>query len=422
MAFQPIQTQHSPNVIEAVRDLSYWDTAANIASSDEYKKLYGETPASHKDLNWYTDKYTLASRVSMKADPRKLFTSNRVNPDPTATKRGILQNYVSEEGKIDWQTHFYKTEHVTRNLGNVTKLWAWEEGIIQKVEEQNRLKLAPEKYAGESKAMAMDEYLEARLKDETEIICHKLRMLASQPSLFSGSADLLARDFVNRGATIVPTTYTTDTFIADNVLNTTINDALTTAQKNDVAVNPDTFLKVLQRLTDKYGTNGSKGAGVLYLHKNATYVIQALRTEKPELFDKDFDKALPGGLIPNYGSAGTMEMIVAGVKIKMIDDLVNTTRVYGTSALDTYYLLNATVDTRNLFGIYLVNDVMPIVGYSAFQIQRSHEDRASDTELFVWNSDYIDEDYTQRGNVVAIDSMFRHQNIDYTRGNINNMY
>lgn len=372
----------------------------------EITRLAGEMALELK--NRYNEKNLIVKKVPSVDNVNLYDIKSRHNSS------AALQTYVN--GVFETNYHTPNVERVTRRKGEVIKIAGLSRNFIEKHQESIlRSKATGELPPWDLTQDWLVETQEARIRYENVLAVHNLYRLAASAPLFTGSADFNDPNFIGQGAIITP-----GAGVTALEFNPEIHiDNPGAGYTNDVAVNTATFLNVLKRLADKHGSGG-QGGGVFYLAKHAKRLLNKIRDTNPTLFSMDYSNPLTGGL--QYGEyMGS----IYGIRIQMLDDLSYTAATYGTGADNTYFNLGAGVgqiDTRNVFGFFLVGDRMPLEKHTYMDITHKGQTAAADHLFMAFQVDFVDPAVNSRADVVVVESRYRFNNIDRIRGPISTLY
>lgn len=372
-----------------------------VIEEGEVARLSAEVNEDVK--NWYANKMVMAKVFPVKSDI-EIFRS-------MARTDKIGAEYQPWNNTAEQTFNYFQTNKnsILRKKKIAPYRMAMAQSYYDKLMEDRRRQKNGDAYGSELISLVWKELLDSRLKIESQQCVDALYTLASLPPLFDGigdgiSNDLTAYNYGARGAIFTPsagkgtTAFNPDIHIKNPVAGT----------ENDVAVNPDTILAIFERLAH----NPVKAGGTFYTNHDGKRVFAEIRKTRPELFDNNYQNPLPGGI----ASWTTPVMSLFGINIVCLDDLNTGNRVYGTSEADTGYILNATVDTRNVFGYYIKGT--PIIQHKWVDYVKSGMIFTSTGIESVFAFDYVDEKEQDRGNVVVIESAYRLGNNDHIRGSL----
>lgn len=369
----------------------------------------GETATLLADVNlevknYYSNKKTMNKLFPVK-DDIEIFRS-------TARTRKINASYQKWNDTAEQSWNYFQTQKdsVLRRKNIVP----WRTGIAQTwynkmLEDRKRGKVGPAGYGMEIIVEVMKELMDDRMLIEARYCVDALYAAASKPAIFNGIGDGVSSDLNAYNYAAIGAIWTPSGGKGATNFNPLIHmNAPIAGTENDIAVSTNTLLYMIREIA----LDPTKAGGTFYTTADGMRVFMRLRETHPELFSKDYDAPFAGG-IANVVTP-VLSFYNGAFNVAKVDDLNPGNRVYGTSEADTGYLVDSTIDTRNVFGFYVKGT--PIVQHKWADEIKAGTLGTNDILEKVFAFDYVDEKDNDRGNIIVVESAYRLVNEDRLRG------
>ena len=375
---------------------------AEVIANGEVGTLLADVNLEVK--NYYQDKKTMNKLFPVK-DDIEIFRS-------TARTRKVNAQYQKWNDTAEQTWNYFQTskDSVLRKKN----IAPWRIGIAQTwynkmLEERKRGKVGPAGYGTEIIVAVMKELMDDRMLIEARYCVDALYSAASKPAIFNGIGDGVSSDLNAYNYAAIGAIWSPSGGKGSTNFNPLIHmNAPVAGTENDVAVSTNTLLYMIREIA----LDATKAGGTFYTTRDGLRVFMRLRETHPELFSKDYDAPFAGGIANVI--APVLSFYNGAFNVAVVDDLNPGNRVYGTGEADTGYLVDSTVDTRNVFGFYVKGT--PIVQHKWADEMKAGTLGTNDILEKVFAFDYVDEKDNDRGNIIVVESAYRLVNEDRLRG------